>query len=581
MSLHRLPPSPISREEFARFLRRCVPPIGWTERLAVGTSGGPDSTCLLFLIHRYLQDLHNEDSKRLPSAVVSLTVDHGMQDTSAAMAKHSADYAKALGLQHITTNIPWGTPPFPERPKSGEAFEGIARDARYAVLFRAMTKSRADVIALGHQGNDQVETSLMRLARGTTELGAGGMRRCRRWGMGADGGEGTLSWAGHEGMKRWIIRPLLEVSKDRMLATCDENKLEYIIDPTNFQPELTLRNAIREMVSKNTFDPGELVAASNLPKDIVKKLNQIQHGVASLESVEMDPTAGPDQLRGAVAVLSEQVEDIDSLVDSAFTRCHLPSPIGSYLVSYRGLSTIRDPLVKRALVLRMMRYVSFHAWGALRADGNRRRNSINRIIECLWTPDPFSAGMTPFTAGGGVLWTPVLAGFGLRIPMGPGASPGPGEIIAWLATRTLPFSVAKLERLGLPNPVRQDVTDQLLPMLQNRHENPGQVFHTLWDFRFVLRMDIDKIPDELAQGILHAGERVAIYPNTRWIWPKVVRITGPTVKDEIVVHSAISIPEQGLSDMDKATLNSAKEVNIEEITAPWVRTEWARSISAL
>jgi len=75
-----------------------------------------------------------------------------------------------------------------------------------------------------------------------------------------------LGWAGYEGMHRWIVRPLLEVSKvsigalihytfhntnqDRILATCAENGLEYVTDPTNFQPDVTIRNAIRQMLKE-------------------------------------------------------------------------------------------------------------------------------------------------------------------------------------------------------------------------------------------------------------------------------------------------------------------------------------------
>jgi tRNA(Ile)-lysidine synthase TilS/MesJ len=189
------------------------------------------------------------------------------------MAKHCEKYAKSLGIEHITSEIPWSRPPFPEKPRPGEAFEGIGRQARYHLLFQAMKQAGAEVLALGHHGDDQVETSLIRLSKGTTELGAGGMRKVRRWGMGVNnnGDENTVGWAGVEGMTSWMVRPLLEVSKvfsfplesyvideflkERILATCEENNLEYIDDSTNFQPELTIRNAIRHLLSKNTLDP--------------------------------------------------------------------------------------------------------------------------------------------------------------------------------------------------------------------------------------------------------------------------------------------------------------------------------------
>ncbi|KAJ7217047.1 PP-loop family-domain-containing protein [Mycena pura] len=583
-------PLPISKDEFARFFKRCVPPTGWSRKIAVANSGGPDSTCLLFLIRRYIQDLHKESPEAFPSSLVSLTIDHALQPDSDVVARRCADQAKVMGVEHVTSQIPWSTPPFPECPKSGEAFEEIGRSARYQLLFQRMNETQAEIVALGHHGDDQVETSLMRLARGSTEIGAGGMRRCRRWGMGLHGDENTLGWAGALGMKRWIIRPLLDVSKDRILASCEEHKLEYITDPTNFQPELTLRNAIRQLISKNSFDPQSL--GENVPPYIAQSLDQVQHSIASLESVDMDPSGGLEHLRAAVTVLSEQVEDIDSLVDSSLNRCRLPSPPGTYLVSYRGLATIRDPLVQRALVLRIMRYVSFFAWGTVRADANRRRSSIERIIANLWTPDPFAAGIAPFVAGGGVFWSPVVIGRkSLRIPAGPHPPQmHPGDIIGWLAARQPPLKRARMEEAGIPNPLRVDITDRLRARLEARHQNPGQVLDVLWDCRFLLRMDVDRVPDGIARGVLEGRDRVVVHPHTRWYWPKVLHVrpqrgTGPQA--EVVVHSTLSSPESakgGLVKLDRDMVASwppAFRRTTGEVSADWIETEWIRSLSAL
>ena len=224
--------SPISKAEFLQMFQRSTPPVGWSSTVgewnirkcmcllwslfqssAVANSGGADSTCLLFLINRLLSD-ETMTGKGLPHSVVSITVDHGLQASSSSMAAQCSKNASSLKVKHLTIPIPWSEPPFPPRPSDMEPSENIARDARYHLLFHAMTRMSVKTLAFGHHVDDQVETSLMRLARGTTELGAGGMRPCRRWGMGLGRSvEDKLGWAGYEGMRRWVVRPLLQVSK--------------------------------------------------------------------------------------------------------------------------------------------------------------------------------------------------------------------------------------------------------------------------------------------------------------------------------------------------------------------------------
>lgn len=134
------------------------------------------------------------------------------------MAAQSTANAKAMGIEHLTLDIPWDTSPFPPKPVAGQPVERVAREARYHVIFDAMMRTGARSVAFGHHADDQVETSLMRLAKGTTELGAGGMRRHRRWGMGTGDVEDGLGWVGHHGLNRFIVRPLLDVRKVRAVA---------------------------------------------------------------------------------------------------------------------------------------------------------------------------------------------------------------------------------------------------------------------------------------------------------------------------------------------------------------------------
>jgi tRNA(Ile)-lysidine synthase len=179
---------------------------------AVANSGGPDSTCLLFLFKALSQspDVAGRDYK--PEHILSLTVDHGLQSVSSAMADVAASTAACMDVEHVTARVPWSTPPFPEVPKSG--IESIARLARYHVLLNHLRARDTHILALGHHADDQQETALMRYDRKerTSLSDLAPMLSLRRWGMGV-GAEGGLGFSGIHGMDRWLIRPLLGVRK--------------------------------------------------------------------------------------------------------------------------------------------------------------------------------------------------------------------------------------------------------------------------------------------------------------------------------------------------------------------------------
>lgn len=516
-------PAPILFNEFFQMFTRCMPPNGWpvNSKIAVGNSGGPDSTCLLFLLKQLLTDLRSKAMARqsIPTSVVSLSVNHNLQENSQLMAARSAANAAAMGVEHLTLDIPWGTPPFSAKPVAGQPMEQIGREARYHVIFDGMARTGAHSVAFGHHADDQVETSLMRLARGTTELGAGGMRRCRRWGMGTGDVEGGLGWVGHHGLNRWIIRPLLDVRKDRILATCEEHQLDYVNDPTNFQPEITLRNAIRQMLTLQE-EGKDMSALSGLPQHISGSLDKIKIAAADLQETTMDLEGGLHQLHGAVKVLSSRLEDVDNEVTFHLKNLTLPSPPSTLILSSHALPDVVDPTVRLAFVLRVMRYVSFHPWGSLRADGNRRRSSVQRIIDTLWQSD----GASPFTAGGGVLWQPVIFSAKRRLRVGTqclGRQLQPGERFAWMASRLPAVPYNMLDTAKLSSKLDVDITERLAIAISRGDYS----LEVLFDCRFLVRFDLSQISETLVEALQkyqETGVKVRIKPHTKYYWPKVV-----------------------------------------------------------
>jgi tRNA(Ile)-lysidine synthase len=150
----------------------------------------------------------------LPDTIESFHVDHNLQADAPKMARAaSAAAARFKAASHVEMRVRWGETPFPARPRDGEPVESPARNARYQLMFDAMVRRDVHVLATGHHADDQVETVLMRLGAGSSILGLGGMRPLRRFGMALGKGENDYGWFGHEGLNRWIARPLLEVSK--------------------------------------------------------------------------------------------------------------------------------------------------------------------------------------------------------------------------------------------------------------------------------------------------------------------------------------------------------------------------------
>jgi tRNA(Ile)-lysidine synthase len=178
--------------------------------VAVAVSGGADSLALLHAL-RVLSG-----PRRWRLAVV--TVDHGLRPGSAADAAFVADHAKALGLPARVLTL---TAADLEGHQAAGP-EGAARAARYAVLWPAADALGCQWLATGHTLDDQAETVLLQLLRGT----------------GPDGLAGMPVRSGR------LLRPLLAVRRSETRASCTATGLAWRDDPTN-ATDGPLRNRVR------------------------------------------------------------------------------------------------------------------------------------------------------------------------------------------------------------------------------------------------------------------------------------------------------------------------------------------------
>jgi tRNA(Ile)-lysidine synthase len=196
--------------------------------LVLAVSGGPDSTALMWLAARWREGL------RHPPELVAVTVDHGLRSESAREALAVKRLARKLKVAHRT--LRW----IGRKPKTG--IQAAARDARYRLLAQAARQAGARHVLTAHTLDDQAETVLFRLARGSGMTGLRGMAR-----------ESPLSLqgaAGRPGMTELsLLRPLLTVPKSRLLATLAAANVPFIEDPSNRDPRFT-RPRLRELMPR-------------------------------------------------------------------------------------------------------------------------------------------------------------------------------------------------------------------------------------------------------------------------------------------------------------------------------------------
>ncbi len=183
--------------------------------LLLGFSGGPDSLALALALREAL---------RAPGAcapLLALHVDHGWGEASSRMALQAKDLAQSMGV------------PFCLRRGRRSGGETGARRARYEVFAEVAAAKGAAALFLAHHLDDDLETMLHRLLRGTGPLGLAGIP-----------GERELAGAG--GCR--VLRPFLTLPKARLLGALTGTGLTPVEDPSNASPDLSIRHRIRHQL---------------------------------------------------------------------------------------------------------------------------------------------------------------------------------------------------------------------------------------------------------------------------------------------------------------------------------------------
>jgi tRNA(Ile)-lysidine synthase len=185
---------------------------------ALAVSGGSDSSALMVLFADWLRQ-----RGRSTGSCTVLTVDHGLRSSSADEARAVAAAAVELGYRHAT--LAW------EGPKPRAGIQAAARSARYSLMGGYMRAHDLGLLLTAHTRDDQAETLLMRLARGSGLDGLAAMVPLSPLGERGPGDNAT------RGSGRWIGRPFLDVPKACLRATLEERGVRWMEDPSNIAPE--------------------------------------------------------------------------------------------------------------------------------------------------------------------------------------------------------------------------------------------------------------------------------------------------------------------------------------------------------
>jgi len=236
--------------------------------LVLAISGGPDSTALLYLMARWCA------ARRPAPHLLAVSIDHGLRPQARREAAAVKRLSEKLGVEHRTMR--WtGT-----KPSTG--IQEAARVARYRLLRAAAHRAKARCVLTAHTLDDQAETVLFRMARGSGLAGICGMARSvpidnLAAGFGQPIDAARDAERSSRSRRVVVVRPLLEVPKGRLIATLQEAGIAYADDPSNVDPRFA-RSRLRKLMPA-------LADEGLTPQCLVRLARRVRRSEAAHEAV--------------------------------------------------------------------------------------------------------------------------------------------------------------------------------------------------------------------------------------------------------------------------------------------------------
>jgi tRNA(Ile)-lysidine synthase len=284
-------------------------------KIVVGVSGGPDSVCLL--------DVLTKLQKKYFLELIIAHVNYGLRGSD---SNRDEKFVRGLAEKYdleIAVLKP--------QIKAKNNLENALRDIRYDFFEKVRKENGFDSIAVAHNLNDQVETFLMRLIRGSGLSGLAGMK--------FQNGK--------------IIRPLLATSRKEILEYLKKNNLKYRIDKTNSQ-DLFLRNKIRNKLIpylENEFNPNIsetlFLAAESVGEDydfILNSTNKYKNkkSFSISEVAKLHPAIQKALIRQAIAEIKKNLKNISSAHIEEVLKIIQSTKNKKQVVLFEGLKIMRS-----------------------------------------------------------------------------------------------------------------------------------------------------------------------------------------------------------------------------------------------
>ncbi|KAJ5563557.1 hypothetical protein N7535_008721 [Penicillium sp. DV-2018c] len=384
--------------------------LGLPRRFGIAVSGGADSMALAYLC----KQLERSSDVAGAVSVTALVVDHRARPESTLEAQIVAGWLRDMDIKTQILTLDWsGISPKKDHlsSKSGgsstlpTAFETHARRLRFQALGVACHTLKLETLLLGHHQDDNIETTIWRLSTGASGLGLSGIPEVARipechgifgvsesWSTTSirtnpatipqtkvrfnDRNQGFLTFTNASPNKSdpdsptsnpipsdikiaspgiFICRPLLSFPKTSLVETCDKNQIPYVSDPTNLDPTLTPRNAIRSLRSSNSLpkalDSPSILSLIRSSKTLHQKSVDLSNTLLSTQCrlLNFNPKSGsatiqfvpqsPASVDPSLASLSQlQISQLQALVLRRITE--LLSPFPDSHVSLRSYETL-------------------------------------------------------------------------------------------------------------------------------------------------------------------------------------------------------------------------------------------------